>query len=638
MPKNSNEMISLLVNDIVERMDISDEELLDYVKPYSPALFILIGSCRMYEPVLKETLGRGWNTYSENVKYLQYESLADAAQFKELREAIESEQMHMRMLGEDAFQSFSEFRIYVFAELTDTESKTFLELLETEISQIQEMLSLDCRLVLMAMINRAAKSYTRSDIKQKIRHILSLKKCRVIAGALVLSTELVGGRILSEENIDQNYRLAADIAFVSNSYDLSEKKRQQISIDMENDLMGSNQICTASYIAASKPLKAIAQTVLQSVLNLHTETEEEAPKRQNDDSKYAFFTALKGTDKAQSSFGLLEWYTKNIVSQFPNSEKLRYLPYSSAFDKEKRNGFASAQDIRAAMSPESLSVLNSFQTRFYTKKIDQIVIEQKEELYQAVLTDLKAKISYIELLEYSKEPERLEEIRNDIETAAFAGFYRPVLRGNEIAHLLAADLERSSWSYFVKQAGSLCLQAFDQYLEEAGTFNEMVRSAKECLSQVRIEKTVQDFYGSKTRKMMSYNRNRREYLEIFTEYSKWYEYLKELLQETILTDSVFRLPFEQEVRERMQAVHSGTGVLELLGFDNSADQLSDACRLEYGTPPTGNVYCMVYQSTKLLERANFLNMKIFTTGWKDSVERLQMCRISCDTTYFNEET
>lgn len=626
--KDISELVTNCSQSISGRREIAGE----FCGPFSPALFIMLGSaCReVNKQQIHETVQLGWNSLNQYIQYLEY---PETVSFDTLVNDADAAVTEMKKAPQGAFRAFSDSRMYIFLELADENIEEYLNLFRGK-QLISDEINGNCKVILFVMVDETDRK-KKKKIYSCMREIMSWKKEDRIAGAMFLSNVLRSGRILSEEEQSINYRLAADVAYVSDSYDLNTQIRYDVSKAMESDILKDGYVSTAAYIQLSKPSAAIARTILRTMVNQHVEQEQSIINETDfDSSKYAFFSRLNPTG-GKSAFGLEEIYQENIKKKFPGVILYRYLPYSPELEKHKGD-FQSVGEVKQLLSVQARSVLQVAEYHYFNNCVREYVNENRDLLCQLVEQDLRDKFPYTEFLKYCEKKEQLEEIRKEIQEAAFASQGAGSPAGTSAEELLWEANCVSGRKYFYKLMGPICLEVFDAYLQKVQRFKEIVDTVAGLLNQGLIEANILNYYTDFVKMSMNYNNVRQDYLKVCGSVKEWCAHLEKLFGKMV-DDNREKLDttFEKELDLRLHANSTGT-IMEELGHKNK--KLSEECRLEYGNSPEGPCYCMAYAG------ANFVNSieeyrkemgSLFTSSRQDSVERLMICPFSCDIHYFD---
>lgn len=604
----------------------------EFCAPYSPALLVMLGNACQKENLdqVKETIRLGWGSLHEYIKYLEY---SKGIAYEQLIEDADREITAMKMASVEVFQSFNNTKIFIFLDLSDKNIEQYMEFFHQKNSLSEDIVG-DDQVILFVMLDETdRKNETRTYAY--IREIMELKKKDRIAGAVFFSTQLRSGRVLSMAERSMNYRIAADIVFVSNSRDILTGNRFEVSRNMESDILGAGQVCTAAYIKQSKPSEAIAKIILRAMVELHVENEAEIIQNpQFDRSKYEFYKRLKTNDK-EGILGLERLYEETIKKNFPGSVLYRYLPYSEELEKHKGD-FASVNEVLQLLSHQARNVLRTTEWHHFMKYIENYINENCEQLLSQIESTLERTIPYMEFLEYCQKKEQLEEIRRELEGMSFIPAVRAVGGGASAEQLLWNNSCASAREYFYKKMGGVCLEAFDRYLDKASHFKVVVKTTQTYLNQGFVDQYREKFYRSLIRTKLNYSEHRKDYQRVCASVGEWCIRLRSLFQELINEyPKELDTTFEEEQKLILDA-NPTAAIMEQLGFKNQ--RLTDECRLEYGNTPTGNCYCLAYAGAEFVDEIRNQEKDmgaLFTSSRQDCAERLMICPFSCDNHHFD---
>lgn len=636
--EKSREAVADLIAECDQRVSARREIAGEFCGPNAPALFIMLGkTCEArYVKQVKETVELGWNSLHQYIRYLEFPGSVSC---EELADQAEQAIVKMKKAPKGVFKSFAESRVYVFLDLNEEQAEEYMDLFSEEKNLAKE-LGFGAQVVLFAMVDQTERK-TKELINARIRKIMDCKKARKLAGAMILSNVLKSERILADEELCENYRLAADVSYVSNSYDLMTGKVFDVSNSMTSDLMREDCTCTAAYIKLSKPSEAIAKTILRTMVNQHIEQEKSIVENVDfDRSKYAFFNRLTETNKENGPFGLDTIFRQQIRQKLPPHHFLQYLPYSEALDK-KKGGCTNVQEVFGLMCPQARDTWMMVEKRYFKNSVKAYVDANKEQLCNMAEEELRKIFPYTEFLAFCENTSQREEIQRDIRSGSLFKDV-PMTAGTDVVSMLLWEQgARTARKHFYELAGPVCEEAFNRYLEHAKKFKEIVETESTLLNMGMIEPNIYEFYRDYIKHQMNYSECRKDFLKVFDTPAQWCEHLKELFLNLVEKHAdKLDTTFEQELNLRI-VNGTTTTIMDELGFKNQ--RLDAECRLEYGNSPSGNSYCLSYAGAKFvteIEKHRDEMGDLFASSRQDSVERLMICPFECDISYFNgkEET
>ena len=596
--------------------------------PNSPALFVLLGSSCAEEKAsqVKQTIALGWNRLHQYITYLEYPEPIDYSIFLD---AAEEKIDSMTYAPEkSAFREFDTIKIYVFLELNDENADAYLNLFDRT-NTLGKELERDCQIVLFALFEEKRK--TKKMVYPRIRKLMKIKEEDKVAGVVLLSDSLYGG---NRTDLFVNYRLAADIAYISNSYDISTMQVSPAGKAMESDIMERGFVTTSSYIQLNKPADAIAETTLRALLENHVKQERESIGPDFDRSKYGFFKKLKS--EKRGTFGLEEKYRSIERNMYPLKTIYQFLPYSPQMEKHK-GVYNSYAEVMGLLSPEARMVYQLTEQRYFNHPLDEYIKANEAELKEYLKEYLENTISYTELLEYGKDKEQLELIRNELETSAFENIIRSSAPANEPELILWNGSSTGAKEFFYKKMGPLCREVFDAYYEKAQFTAELTSIVLQYLqsSSSLIKTDIGEYYSYQAKNKMNYAVLKDSFLRTFDSIDEWFRNLKKIFERFVDDNRTeWDTTFEQELALRI-AGNTADEIIVNLGFSN--DKLVKSCRLSWGNLPDGNTYCMVYSGAEFIDELKKI-MKpkdnLFMSSRQDSVERLMISKISCSSSCF----
>jgi hypothetical protein len=613
---------------ILGRKEIAEE----CCGPYSPALFVLLGNaCRKENAEqLRETIRLGWSSLQEYIEYLEYPGeISYDRLIEDANHAIET----MQQAPAEVFQNCNTIKIFLFLDFTDIRIESYLDLFRQKES-IGKNIDGDSQVVLFAMLDKIGRK-NRQTTNAYIREIMGWKKQKRIAGAVFLGSQLKSGRILSEEERAVNYRIAADIAYISDSRAMDQTgSRMEVSRRMESDILEDGQVCTVAYIKQSKPSEAIARILLRAMVDLHLEQESEIIKSREFD-KYSFWEKLKDNG-GKGVLNLTEVYESAIRKNFPSAGLFRYLPYSEGLESHKGE-FASAGEVVSLLSPQARSVLENTERYYFLQSTDAYLADNRVQLRTQIEKELEQRIPYMEFLEYCKKKEQLEAMRAELEHMSFFSVPQQKGAGSDAAQLLWLRSCDAAIKYFYEQMGPICLEAFDHYLKRAEQFREIVKTTQNYLNQGLVDPIRKNYYTGIVRRKVNYSEHRQDYQRVFETMHDWCTHLQQLFCNLVEAESKeLNTTFEEEQKLILDA-NPTAAIMEQLGFKNQ--RLMDECRLEYGNVPSGKCYCLAYAGAEFVDELQKQEKDmglLFTSSRQDCAERLMICQFSCDSHYFDE--
>lgn len=593
--------------------------------PSMPILFVALGTaCKKQQmDIIRETIELAWNNIQGNMIILQYrEGLEKEGFIKDIDENI----AQLRSVPDGIFRTYITAKIFVFLECDDERFREYADILNENIGREFEQV----QIILVAMLNEKTVDKKRQS-RKKLSRLVRLKKEDKIQGLLVLSNVLRNGRILTGEAELNQYRIAADVAFLSNSYEIQSGSESMISREIDETLLGSGTACTAAYIRLSKPSRVIARTALMTIIDIHERTEGEAIHSLDfDRSSHGFRKRLNGR-KDEGPFGLEQLFREQVSGGLAKNIYLEDFPYFDQMNSLRKDGVSSLGALENIMNCETMGVWKLFVKLNYLNKAEEYLYANRDDICRCAKEFLYKNFSYREVLAYMEDDITRKDIMKDMDHIesgpAFSGNPHNV---DQALYMLAIGKARRK---FYEEAGKLCREAFLEYCHEAEDFYRIVQNAVQLLRVGFVPNAVSDYYEEKVNSMFNYDNFRNRMIIPYNSLTEYCDLLEEIFNEFAQENSkIFMTSFEDELSGRISSRNAtGTIILDDLGFKNK--KLEDECRLEYGEIPQGIPYCIAFAEAEFVKNIqdNESAMgKVFKTSRQESVERIMLCPFSCD--------
>lgn len=591
--------------------------------PHIPILFLAFGSACDQEKIklVKETIELAWNNIQGNLIIMQY---PEAVQKERLLKEMEENIAKLKSLPVGIFKSYHKTRVYLFLESQDSKFAEYTKLLDENLGNFFEEL----QLIVVIQVNEKT-SEKRKKVRRQLAILSKLKQERKIQGVLVLSNLLQNGRIIGNEDEKTQYRIAADIAYLSNSYEIATGREDEISREISDTLMQDSQLCTAAYIKLSKPSEKIVRSTLRSMIHLHEEKEESILNSDDFDSSSHGFRRRITEEKKEGIFGLEKFFREEIEKNFPRDVRLEDFPYFPEMKNIRRNGVGSPEELEKMMQENTQGIWKLFVEYNYLNQVKEYREEKKEKVYAEVKKYLTEKFSYREILAYGENVATREDILKDLEHITPGA---QTFGGEDVDLFLHKLAERRARELFFEKVGEICKQAFLDVYEESRKFAEVVENTNDLLSIGYFPDAICRFYEQRVKELYSFEKYRRKMNKNCQSVEEYCECLKDVFFQYIEENpKVYQTSFEEELAKRINDNATGT-ILDNLGFKNG--KLEDECRLQYGKNPEGNSYCIAFAEAAFisnLEKQEKLMGKVFRTSRQESVERIMLCPFSCET-------
>lgn len=591
--------------------------------PFSPILFVTFGDvCKKQNvEIIKETIELAWNNIQGNLIILQY---PDAVDKNTLIHHMDESIAKLKSVPDGIFSTYISTKVFVFLDSDDEKYAWYIKLLEGSLLEHFEQL----QIVVVAKINEKT-SEKKKESRKKLSCLMRLKKELKIQGVLVLSNVLRNGRILSSDAELDQYRIAANIAYLSNSYELSTGMEYMISREICETLFGDNMASTAAYIRLSKPSGVIARTALRKIMDIHEEKENERILSNDFDSSSHGFRKKIAGDKEDGAFGLEKLFRNEVCKEFPSMIVIDDFPYFQEVKDLKKNGANSQRELDSQMDTGTMGIWKLFIQYNFIDKVEHYIQTNKEKIYQHAKAFLTEKLMYKELVNYMSDPVTKESILKDMDTLDSGPMGMESIQNVNV--MLLKNAQDKARKVFFKEAGAICKEAFLDYWEEVKVFSKIVRDIRQLLNIGFVPNSVSNYYEDKVNYLFDYEKFSRELNHPCNTMKEYCSILEKLFERFAHEyPRVFMASFEDELSARIDSSATGT-ILDELGFRNK--RLEDECRFEYGEIPVGSSYCIAFAQAdfvkNLQEQENTMG-KVFKTSRQESVERIMLCSFFCN--------
>lgn len=590
--------------------------------PYMPILFLMFGSACEEQKIqqVKETTELAWNSIQGNLKILQY---PHPVQKEQLIKNMEAAITQLKSLPDGIFRVYNNTRIYFFLEGEDEEFNEYIRMLDENLTDSFEMVQ-----VLVVLQTDESTLEKKKRARRQISAVSELKRERKIQGALILSNVLQNGRILNSEEKNMQYRIAADIAFLSNSYELSTGMEHEISREIADTLMRENQMCTAAYIKRNKPSEKIARATLRAMIRFHEERERAVLESDGFDNSSHGFRKRLTPNQEDGVFGLEKYFREEVRKNFPRGVRLEDFPYFPEMDTIRKKGIGTSAELEGMMRSCTQGVWELFVQYNYTDQVKEFIREKREEIYGVIKNYLNREFSYEEILEYADHASVKEDILKDLKQILPAANGFPAEDPDRMLVYLA---EKKARELFFAEIGDIAEKAFLDVCEMCRRFRNIVADTEALLGIGYFPDAICSFYEQRVRELYSCEKYRQDMNQICDNIQQYCEQLKAVfLRYTAEYPKIYLTSFEKELANRIEENTMGT-ILEDLGYKNR--KLEDECRFQYGKIPEGNCYCIAFAKAAFipnLEQQRDLMGRLFCTSRQESVERIMLCPFECE--------
>ena len=309
-----------------------------------------------------------------------------------------------------------------------------------------------------------------------------------------------------EGELDQ-YRIAANVAFLSNSYEIERGLEYEISREISDTLMQDGQMCTTAYIRLSKPTAQIVQAVLKRMIETHEEYEESVLESQGfDDSSHGFRKRL--SQKDSGIFGLEKLFREEIAKNLPRNVQIEDFPYFLEMDTIRKKGVSSMRELDGEMNGGTQGVWKLFVEYNYSNKVFRYLNENEQKVYDTALEYINKTFSYKELLAYMDNPITREDILKDLDNLDMGKMREPEEDINRTLGSLAMYKAKKA---FDEKAGAICKKALLDAYKMSQEFMQVIGNTRDLIgigySSVDV---VSKYYRGKVNDLFDYEKNRAE--------------------------------------------------------------------------------------------------------------------------------
>lgn len=642
-----NENLNNLIRDCSDFISDRNNMAGQNVGPFAPAVFVFMGKTGQarFADTVRSTLDQGWVSFSSFIEYLKYDNTVT---FDKVAKDVEVSVNRERQV-KDIFKKFDP-RINVFIDSSDPDIEIYMKELFRKEKKITHECTGSSMIAIYLMVDEMSHS-SRKVAFQYIREVLDLKRAHKISAGVVLSNVLYNNSVLGDESLQENYRLAANLAYISNTYDVNNGGMEglnSVSRKMSSDIYGSDgrdSIITAGYLHYEKPVEPIARTVLNALITRNINNAKgvlEGEKRSHIDFKQKYLEKdLFGLEK------LYEEIYRDVIKPQANKGApqniYQFLPDSPDLRTNKKT-LTNSDEVRCLLSPQAKAVVSAIED-FYVKDVLHEYMEEHKLAYkQNLMKSLQSKISYVELYAFCQNESELNALKKDIQNMSARPEHVVEGAGNWSGTILWAEAVKHGEKQFFDSMKPVCIQVLDEYLKMIEQFFELERDVCTGINQGQIESTIRSFYSDKVAKI-SENDFRNLFSEIYTDIEAFCKHLQDVFVQFSKENSL-NISLWRELLTRLQAEDATVTMRNLLGFKNQMGRMIESCRLNYGKSPEGKLYCLVYKGAdgsfveelrKELQNGEGEDPEeLFESSLQDMVERIMICRIDCNTTYFDE--
>jgi len=526
-----------------------------------PIVIIMMGNkCKDFVKYIKNTLDENWN----NASFLQYLNVVKTGgkwkgYFLQDADTVntcvwEYDNNGWEMVLDNAVVKMLETEEKIFSNRTSVKLEFFLDATEDNSIEYFELF----RQTSNSMCSNELKTlYLMLDQRPGDVHVgashkllQDMVKDNVLTGSqtvYLLSNYLNSGQMLGDNNIWQNYRLAANLVLLGGNKNDSGRVIQNLFHGFK----------TVSYALVTKPTDEIAAVSIQTLLHELYASEEN--KLSHELSANEIKEKLQ-MDQYNGILYLEELFNKRIKVKFPRETDWKYLPFGSVqeYRKIQKDGIVTLEMADNA----TFQAATGFMQKHYIEPA-RIFFEDNNEIMQCrekISLMLMKNFNYFEILYLSEHHSELNEMAgSEYHFAGTAG------RDNfcKILHNLGIY---ESKCIFYKYAKQLVIEELELLIESAQNFKETYIKCEKEIEQQRFvtgdeSKSIEKFYSETVKKYVEQKQHFNNSIPAFPEVfcvsntkegllqSLWDEYLG------LIKDNVYNCDFEQELDNRMNKVN-----------------------------------------------------------------------------------
>ena len=590
--------------------------------PYFPVLFMSFGKTCEKEnlDIVRESISKGWTRFKEYLTVMEYPSLSDIDEyfFDELDECM----MKLKAAKEGTFRLYNTVKLFVFLNTNDKDFDAYLDL----IARIKEEFP-ECIVVVSLMIDEKAR-FDRKTLPSKIARVCRLRSQEKIQGLIMLSNQLKNGRNLSPVEEVDNYRIVANIVYISNSYNMEQGQYFPIARELDELILQNHSAITASYLRMSKPVHKMARTILKEIIHIQYLQEQDFIK------DTPFEHIMQEFQVKIGRFELDSYFSNITKGRFPNPNEFCYFPY---FNKKLIMKHASFEEIRLLMNELTHGMWDLFEQKNFVEPMELYFKRHEEEILAYIKSKVEENFSYAELLAYTKDRERKREVMQKIQQIYAVKENKFSRHISVEQRLYSLGIVRAKEYYYRRISDSID-KILDESAKEAKEFRDIILQVKTALEDGFFTDSLTDYYRKKVLQTFDYRKYQKHLCTPVETMEQYCEQLKQVYQEYVSEfHDIYLTTFEEEIANRLGK--SSTNIMEALGFKNK-NFFSMECRFDYTGVPSGNTYCLVFEQASFIKELEKQNQeeKIFVTGRQDCAERMMICNFSCQDFILEEET
>lgn len=614
-------MKSIDVDDLIqyfeEKLRQTDEDGISAFSgtgPKYPMAVVYLGeqSARVHKK-LSGMLNRIWPPYKNELCFIGIRRDRTMFRFEETDEETEMDGKELQAKVNYLFGTSTHFadrnRMMVYFVLDTTEISEEAEMKQWE--EIMEWTSREIKAegqmtMLMVLLN---EDFEHMEEARIIRNIIGEDMYGSTKTMFADSVFLVSNRRNDNAIISDWYqcsRILADLIVLSDGADASVTTQ-----------LFSPDVKTAGYSLVEKPSADIAQVVVSSLIQ-HLN----AYRRKKD------AVQILNDETLDEKLGITREGTLQILDEYAEKELVPLLPTPEQLGWFPRNTDADIMDV-SQMSEEEF---NRLTMNAWDSYLEKIIGKSERMIAEGAALKEQWKMQYRSQLSHYFSADELVSLADSEVTVRKR--FKNMTEPGRMEKVLTAAKNRLKYKL---SANDTMVNFFVNSLKEEGergkefisTWAELVNSLNQ-LFQI-ADSNLKDFYEKKVQRFFDKNGNdlgnRFNRLGSVEELA---DFLKELIVTILQTEPVFRLPFEEELQNRLDAAANPTDSRSYIRSKLTGDEIKTYLRVSFALQATALSSILLKTGTPL-HRSLTANLPdsiyYYNTGCPDGAEALVIYQV-----------
>ena len=564
---STNDLITRSVT-LLKTTNISEK---NFSRPHFPSCIAYFGKqSAAAHPAFYEDITRGWGGNSDFIVYFVADD-PEAGSFTcpidgdALTASQIQEQLQRQLTEKGIFADMSFVNLYCVLDTSDITDAAEFESWYRCVTRLEELLSCPTQTQLMIILDESIKKTAlAASVKNRLCDLYEsdtagLAGRHMYDAVFIFSNKLRNGAFVDHDyarDTGADYNLFADMVLLTNSRGTDYSKRRTALYGSDRPAM------SAAYGWVRKPMREIALITLSAMLKrLRTRLTQSAQPVTGESLAVAL-----GIKNGRSD--IHESFQKSISPQLPQSNFLEYMPTKSSPDRTF-DEFDRATD----------GCLRAFIDYNHFDIIDRAIADNRRELAEQIASGIIAHADAARLSPGVPVPARETAYARAVTSVApsaaigVSGTIELLVR-NRIADGISAITDEVL-DELIKSSAE-CVAAYGEITEELGR--------QYSIGEEGTRRNLVDFYGEiVNRRYSDANKLTSLYNRVFKPRNKKEDVLRALYDEMsdlFAADPVFRLPFAEELIERLGKMAVGTREQEYIAQElirNLDDNVSFSC-------------------------------------------------------------